>query len=189
MAVEKVLSVKEVKPENRYIRTESSGQWILQDDVIYWKKTTTTLKFDVILHDWIKTDEKVEMLTPQDSPFKLAKTMDVDVILLREKSDDESASGTTILCYLRKVNIKVKEGNPNVWLTLGDNGKVFVKDLLKMFTYCFSLMSDERVSCVKLSEKRIDTETAKTIKTGYVFSKFEKLDSDTEIYGQFVKPS
>ena len=66
---------------------------------------------------------------------------------------------------------------------------VFVKDLLRMFTYRQELATDELVTVSKISEKRITHDEAKQLDTGYVFSKFEKIDGETEIYGRFVKPS
>ena len=136
----------------------------------------------------VKTNEKVEELSPEESPFKLAKSLDVSAILIREKDDDESPTGKTILTYERKFKVKVRDEAINVWLTR-QNGFVFVKDLMKMFTYRFDLQTDELVTCSKISEKRISNDEAKTIDTGYVFSKYEKIDNDTEIYGRFVKPS
>ena len=47
------------------------------------------MKFDLVLRDWVKTESKTEEFSPQDSPFKLAKSLDVTVILVREKDDDE----------------------------------------------------------------------------------------------------
>ena len=92
MTVEKVLSIREVKePQKRYERTEKSGKWRFKPDKsIVWEETTTTMKFDVILHDWVKTETKTEELSPEQSPFKLAKEMIADAIFIREKDDDES---------------------------------------------------------------------------------------------------
>ena len=81
----------------------------------------------------------------------------------------------------------VRDDKPNVWLTR-QNGFIFVKDLMRMYTYKFELSNDELVTCNKISEKRISNDEAKTLDTAYVFSKYEKIDNDTEIYGRFVAP-
>ena len=145
------------------------------------------MKFDLVLRDWVKTESKTEEFSPQDSPFKLAKSLDVTVILVREKDDDESPSGKTIMTYLRKMKANVRDDKPNVWLTR-QNGFIFVKDLMRMYTYKFELSNDELVTCNKISEKRISNDEAKKLDTAYVFSKYEKIDNDTEIYGRFVAP-
>ena len=191
MSVEKVLNVREVKEQpipSRYERTESSGQWIMKDDKsIAWQETKKTMKFDTVLRDWVETETETIEQSPQESPFKLQKEMIADVILVREKDDDESPTGKTILTYLRKMKITVRPEHVNVWLTK-ENGFVFVKNLLKMFTYRQELATDELVTVSKLSEKRISKEDAIQLDTGYVFSKFEKIDGETELFGRFVKP-
>jgi hypothetical protein len=58
-----------------------------------------------------------------------------------------------------------------------------------MYTYRFNLASDPQIKVKKISEKRISKEDAKLLKTGYIISKVEKIDDDTELFGQFVKPS
>lgn len=194
MSVDKVLRVIEQKeqPEpNRYERNDSCGSWDYADDgvTIVWRKVTKKMNYDIVLREWIVTETKTEDFSPENSPFKCAKELIADVVIIREKDDDESITGKTILTYLRRYKIAVRNEFPNVWLTIGDSdNRVYVKDLFRMYTYRFDLMTDERVLCKKISEKRITTEEAKTVKTGYIFSKIEKIDENTELLGTYVKP-
>jgi hypothetical protein len=173
---------------DRYTRTESCGQWKLIDDKIVWQNVTTIRKYDAILQSWIPTETKTEDLSPELSPFKMAKEFDIDVLILREKQTDDEAE-KIVLIYDRKIHVAVKPDCENIWLTMSDDLRVYIKDLSRMYTYRFNLASDPQIKVKKISEKRISKEDAKLLKTGYIISKVEKIDDDTELFGQFVKPS
>ena len=188
MSVEKVLRVVEQKePINRYERTESSGTWRLRDNIIYWENTISTWKFDVILHDWVKTSTETTELSPENSPQKLAKELIADIVLVRERDSDEQASGKLVLTYLRKLKVKVKDDFPNVWLCR-EGGKIFIKDLLRTVTYSFNCCADELVTIEKISEKKVTMDELKTLDTQYIFNKFEG-EGENQLYGKWVNPA
>jgi hypothetical protein len=160
------------------------------DKTVYWESTKIDFEYDLILHEWVKKEVVVTELSPENSPFALRKTMDVDVCLMREKEDNDSVSGKSMFYYVRKMRLTVKPEFENVWLTMGkSDNRVYVKDLLRMVTYRHDLATDEMVTAKKLSEKRISKEDALKLKTGYVFSKFEETGNGETLYGMFVKPS
>jgi hypothetical protein len=176
--------------EDRYTQTSGCGLWKMKENnVIVWEVTTKTKKFDLVLRDWyiIKT-EKTE-LSPENSPFKCKKEMDVDVLLFREKISDDDFS-KQVLIYDRKMHIRVKPEFNNVWLHFNaSDNRVYVKDLLNQCTYRYDLGKDNYVVSKKISEKRISKEDSCKLKTGYLFAK-EELDAENNsLFGQFVKPS
>jgi hypothetical protein len=174
--------------QDRYTRITECGQWRMKSNqIIVWEVTKETRRYDPILKDWYIKETKVSELTPEQSPFKLCKNMDVDVLLLREKVSEDDFN-KVILCYDRKIAVSVKPDNPHIYLTLGDDFRVYVKDLLNQCTYRYDLGLDSLVYAKKISEKKIVKETAITLKTGYVFSKEESDGSGNYLYGQFVKP-
>lgn len=175
----------------RYKKEDVIGQWRLKtDNSIVWEQTKSYYIYDIVLQSWVKDKVEKTEVSPEESPFKLAKVIDVDVLLLREKDDDDSLTGKTLMYYLRKMRISVRPDQKNVWLHLGDNKKVFVKNLLKMYTYMFNLGEDPQVTVKQIGkDKRITQEVAKNLNTGYCFSKYEKLDDETDLYGIYVKPS
>jgi len=155
--------------------------------VIVWQNKKEVFSYDRILQDWFKTDTKITECTPEESDFKCKKEMDIDVLLLREKILDDDFS-KVILCYHRKLQVKVKDDCTNIWLTLGDNDRVYIKDLLRQATWMCTLTTDDYVTVKKISEKKIDKETAIKLKTGYIFAKEEDDGNGNYLYGQFVKP-
>jgi len=176
---------------DRYKRTETSGQWKLKPDgTIIWQSTKEDFEYDLVLREFCKKSVVVSELTPEESPFKCQKTMDVDVCLMREKDDDNSVSGKSMFYYVRKMRMNVKPEFENVWLCMGKTDlRVYVKDLLKMTSYRLNPISDPLVTVKKLSEKRISKEQALQLKTGYVFSIIEDNGNGEELLGMFVKPT
>jgi hypothetical protein len=175
--------------QNHYERTTTSGNWALKDGEIVWEETTTTTKFDAVLREWVKTTSETIDKTPQESPFELQKSMNIDIVLLREKETDDSPTGKIVLTYLRKLHVAVRPEFENVWLTLGDDKRVYAKDLMRMVTYRIDPSSgDELLIIKKISEKRITQDEAKQLETGYVFSKFEDVGNGEVLYGTFISP-
>jgi hypothetical protein len=173
---------------SRYVRETNSGQWKMKDNsVIVWENTKQISNYDAVLQSWFNGKTEITECIPQDSPFKCKKEMDIDVLLLREKVLDDDFS-KVILCYHRKLHIKVKDDLTNIWLTLGDNDRIYIKDLLKQATWMCTLTADDYVTVKKISEHKIDKETAIRLKTGYIFSKEENDGNGNYLYGQFVAP-
>lgn len=147
---------------DRYTDVTKSANWQLIDNSPMWVETTTTKKYDKILNSWIVENKEEKSFTPQLSPFKCCKTMDVTIILLREKSDDDAPTGSKTLIYLRTLNVKVKDNQENVWLTWNeDANKLYIKNLMSQFTYPFACNSDPQINVKVIDEKRITLDDAK----------------------------
>lgn len=173
---------------SRYNRTETSGQFKMRSDKsIIWESVKTDYNFDALL-GWVKIKTEITELSPENSPFKLAKTMDANVVLLKEKNDDDSLTGKVQLYYHRKMRLSVRPEFENVWLTMGKDNRLYVKDLRRMCTYKSDLTNDELCTAKKLSEKRISQEQACKIETGYVYNKYENDGSGNELFGRYVAP-
>lgn len=174
--------------DSRYIRETNTAQWKMREDsVIVWQNKKEVFSYDRILQDWFKTKTEITEMSPEESNFKCKKSMDIDVLLLREVMNNDEFT-KQILCYHRIVHVKVRDDYPNIWLTAGDNGKVFVKDLLKQATWCCTLTTDDYVTVKKLSEHKISKEDAVKLTTGYIYAKEESDRNGTYLYGQFVAP-
>jgi hypothetical protein len=175
---------------DRYKQSTTSGTWRMrQSGVVYWESVKDDFEYDLIMHQFVKKQSVVSELSPEESPFKCKKEMLVDVCLMREKEDLNSVSGKSMYYYVRKMKFAVRPDFPNVWLTLGKDNRLYCKDLIHMTTYKLDPMSDLMVKVTKLSEKRISKEDALQLKTGYVFSRIEQLDDNTESLGMYVKPA
>ena len=160
-----------------------------EDKSIYFEEIICNFEYDLVLREWTKRQTTINELTPEQSPFQCKKSMAVDVCLCREKEDLNSVSGKSMFYYLRKMKIAVRKEASNVWLTMGKDGRVYVKLLDKMLTYRLDPANGDPLIIVKkLSEKRISKEQALQLKTGYVFSKVEQIDENTELLGTYVKP-
>jgi hypothetical protein len=175
---------------NLYNKISTSGTWVMdENEVIMWKETTTIHKFDPVLHDWINEQPTAKLFSPEDSPFKCVKKAPTSIIIMLEKQDLDSSTGTSIFFYERKIIFEVKSDYPNVWLTYGEDGKVYCKDLLNYVTFRLDPSNNDYVRCKKINEKRITKETAKELSktTSYIFSKQEEIQGET-IFGKFVAP-
>jgi len=140
------------------------------------------------LQGWVKDKTETIELSPENSPFKLAKSMDADVVLLKEKDSDESLTGKVQLFYHRKMRLTVRPEFENVWICKGKDLRLYVKDLKRMCTYKSDLTNDELCTAKKLSEKRISQQEASKIETGYVYNKYENDGSGNELFGKYVAP-
>jgi len=174
---------------NRYKRSETSGQFKMRPDkTIIWESVKTDYEFDLTLREWVRRETIKTELTPEQSPFKLAKTMDADVVLLKEKDSDDSLTGKVQLYYHRKMRLTVRPEFNDVWICKGKDFRLYVKDLKRMCTYRSDLTNDELCVAKKLSEKRVSQEQASKIETGYVYNKYENDGSGNELFGKYVAP-
>src|SRR5208283_940929 len=166
------METEKMSQNSRYKRSESSGQWRMKaDKSIIWESVKTDFIYDTVLQGWVKDKTETIELSPENSPFKLAKTMDADVVLLREKDSDESLTGKVQLFYHRKMRLTVRSEFNDVWLCKGKDNRLYVKDLKRMCTYKSDLTNDELCTAKKLSERRINREQACKIETGYIYTK------------------
>jgi len=173
---------------SQYNKTSTSGNWVMdENEVIMWKETTTLHKFDPILHNWINDKPTEKLFSPEDSPFKCVKKAPTSIIIMLEKPDLDSSTGTSIFFYERKIIFEVRPDYKDVWLTYNDDGKVYCKDLKNYVTFRLDPSNNDYAKCVKVSEKRIDKETAKELSksTSYIFSKMDEVNGDT-IFGKYV---
>ncbi len=174
---------------SRYVRETNSGQWKMKDNsVIVWENTKQISNYDAVLQSWFNGKTEITECIPQESPFKCKKSMEIDVLLLREKTLDDDFS-KQILCYQKKLIVSVRDDCTNIWLTFGDDDRIYLKDLLNQSTWRCTLTTDDYVTVKKIFEKKIDRETAIKLKTGYIFAKEESDGNGNFLYGQFVKPS
>lgn len=175
---------------SQYTKVSTSGNWVMdENEVIMWKETTTMHKFDSILHNWINETSTSQLFSPENSPFKCVKKANASIIIMLEKEDLNSSTGKSIFFYERKVKFAVKPDHPNIWLTLGDDKRFYMKDLLNYVTARLDPSSNDYIKCSKLSEKRITQDEAKELSksTSYIFNKMEEVNGET-IFGKFVMP-
>ena len=174
---------------SQYTKTSTSGNWIMDDDIIYWKELTTVHKYDPIMQTWINDKPTEKRFSPQDSPFKCCKSAIADIIIMLEKENLDSSTGKSIYFYNRKVKFAVKSDHANIWLTYGDDKRYYFKDLLNYVTARLDPASNDYIKCTKLSEKRITQAQAKELSktTAYIFNKQEEVNGET-IFGKFVMP-
>ena len=156
---------------------------------VMWKKTTIEHKYDLILHSWTNEKPTVEYLTPENSPFKCVKSLPFSIIIMREKDDDDSSTGKSIFFYERKCLFTVKPEFKYVYLTLGDDFRVYFKDIQKYVTARLDPSQSDYVNFKVLSEKRITKDEAKELSktTNYIFNK-EEIVQGSSIFGTFVSP-
>jgi len=174
---------------DRYHQTLKSGQWRMKPDKsIIWQEEVKVLEWDSVLTCWALKSVNVNELTPEESPFRCIKELDFDMLITRERDDDDSVSGKSMFYYVRKMHLKIKPDYENVWLTIGKDMRVYVKNLLTMVTYRNDLVSDEYVTARKISEKRITKEMALKLQTGYAYAKVEDDGQGNELFGRFVAP-
>lgn len=174
---------------SQYTKSSTSGNWIMDNDIIFWRELTTLHKFDTILHTWINETPTEKRFSPEDSPFKCTKQAEADIIIMLEKENLDSSTGKSIFFYNRKVKFAVKSDYPNIWLTLGDDKRFYFKDLLNYVTARLDPSNNDYIKCTKLSEKRITQEQAKELSktTSYIYNKMEEVNGET-IFGKFVVP-
>jgi len=147
--------------DDRYKKTASSGQWVLDNGSYKYKLETDYFEFDLILRDWIKTKSETKYQTPEEYGYLKQISFcvvfpDPDATQPKKFGKNKKAEPKLLLqvgivkvrpeaknCYLTKLEQRAieQQGATNqnrIYVKTLDNGGI---------CYRMEYQNDERIIC------------------------------------------